>query len=295
MHKHVLTTAFAVLALAAGCLAQQPESLLITPGDQLHIQVFDTPEMDQHVRVTDSGEVPLMFVGKLKVSELTPGDAARAIETALIDGKYMQHPQVAVTVEDYQTQVSVLGQVKSAGTFDIMAPTTILSILSMAGGLTEFADRHIAIERHSDPNQKIAYFVSNTSDEALANSVIVNPGDTVLVPRAGVVYVLGDVGRPGGYPMTNDDSQITVLQALALAGAADKTAVLKKAKLIRRTPTGPQEVPLALAEMQKGERPDLAMQSNDVLFIPFSWMKNIAMNSSQIVSSAASAMIYAHP
>jgi polysaccharide biosynthesis/export protein len=105
---------------------------------------------------------------------------------------------------------------------------------------------------------------------------------------------LGDVGRPGGYPMTTNDSRITVLQALAMAGSANRTSILGKAKLVRKTPNGPQEVPMQLAQMQQGKRPDIDMQPDDVLFLPFSWMKNIAANAQGIAASATSAVIFAH-
>ena len=107
-----------------------------------------------------------------------------------------------------------------------------------------------------------------------------------------MVYVLGDVGKPGGFSVTTNDSKITVLQALALAGSANKTSVLGKAKLVRKTPSGAMEIPIQLAAMQQGKRPDIEMQPDDVLFLPFSWMKNIAVNAQGIAASATSAVIY---
>ena len=85
----------------------------------------------------------------------------------------------------------------------------------MAGGLTDLADRKITIERHADPADKVTYYVSNRSDEAMSSQVQVYPGDLVLVPKVGVVYVLGDVGKPGGYSMSTNDSRMTVMEALA--------------------------------------------------------------------------------
>lgn len=290
-----LWTAVLLAASIGTCFAQK-ESLLIGPGDQLHIQVFDTPEMEQMPRVTDAGTIPLLFVGDVHVAGMTPGDAAHEIEEALKAKGLMLHPQVAITVQQYATQnVYVMGQVTTPGAYPITTPTTVVDVLALAGGLTDPADRHITIERHSDPSQKVSYFLSNRSDEALNNDVLVYPGDTVLVPKAGIVYVLGDVGRPGGYPMTTNDSQMTVLQALAMAGSANKTAVLSKVKLVRHTPRGPQEVNVAIASMQKGKEPDIQMQPDDILYIPSSWMKNIMQNASQIVASASAAAVYAHP
>jgi polysaccharide export outer membrane protein len=289
-----LTTFCAIFVCSAICFAQK-ESLLIERGDQLHIQVFDTPEMEQHPRVTDTGTVPLLFVGDVSLAGMTPGQAANTIEDVLKSKQLMLHPHVAVTVEQYATQsVYVMGQVTNPGAYPINTPSTVVNVLALAGGLADQADRHITIERHGDSAQRVNYFFSNRSEDALNDDVLVYPGDTVLVPKAGVVYVLGDVGRPGGYPITTNNSQLTVLQALAMAGSGNKTSILSKARLIRKTPTGAQEIPLQLSAMQKGQVPDMQIQPDDVLWVPYSWMKNITMSPSSIAASATSALIYGH-
>ena len=292
----LLKFTFALFSLAMVSLAQQNETLLIGPGDALHILVFDTPEMEQHPHVTDSGEIPLMFVGNIKVAGLSPAAAATAIEDALKAKQYMLHPQVTVTVDSYATQqVSIMGQVFKPGTYDLRTPTPILRVLSLAGGLADNADRNITIERHSEPGQKVSYFLSNQSNDAIANEVLVNPGDTVVVPKLGIVYILGDVLRPGGYPLSGNNSKLTLLQAVALAGSLNHTAIINKTRLIRTTPSGVQDVPIDLKEMEKGAKPDIELQANDILFVPFSWMKNMVLASSSIATSAATALIYAHP
>lgn len=294
MRKNLLRVYVLLLAGALAGLAR--ESLVIGPGDQLHIVVFDTPEMEQTPRVMDNGMAPLLFAGNLRVAGLTPDAAARAIEAALKEKGYMLNPHVTVTVDEYSAKrVSILGQVTRPGAYPITSPQPILTVLSLAGGLTELADRHITIERQGDEHFKINYFLSNKSEEALAAPPVVNPGDTILVPKAGVVYVLGDVGKPGGYAMSTDNSGMSVLQVLSLAGAPNKTAVLSKSQLIRRNPGGAvQQLPLELAGMEKGKRPDIQMQPDDVIFVPFSYMKNIVVNGTQILASASSAAIY-HP
>jgi polysaccharide export outer membrane protein len=291
----ILKVLLILIATVVVCFGQT-ESLLIGAGDQLRVEVFDTPEMSQRVRVTDAGEIPLMFIGNVKVANLTPGEAARAIEDTLKSKQLMTHPQVTVSVAEYATQqVSVMGQVRNPGVFYITAPVPVINLLSNAGGLTDAADRNITIQRHGDSQHTVKYFFSNNSDDALQTSVMIYPGDIVMVPKAGIVYVLGDVGRPGGYTMSNNDSQMTVLEALATAGDTNKTAIISKVKLVRKTINGITEIPISLGAMRKGKQPDIAMQSNDVLYVPFSYMKNLALNASQITASATSAMIYTHP
>jgi polysaccharide biosynthesis/export protein len=290
--RRTLTAFFLLSLLTLPCFAQT-ESLLIGPGDLIHIQVYDTPEMEQHVRVTDAGMAPLAFIGELKLASETPAAAAKTIETALVAKQLMLHPQVTVTVEQYASQnVSVMGQVQNPGAFPIATPQPIVKVLSLAGGLTELADRNITIERHNDPNQKLKYYFSNAADRALADGILVYPGDTVVVPKAGIVYVLGDVARPGGYPITTNDSKLTVLQAVALAGSTNKTSVANKARLIRKTGATTQEIPLQLASIEKGKASDVQLEPDDIIFVPFSWMKNVATSTASIVSQTGSAAIY---
>lgn len=274
------------------------ETLLIGPGDQLHIQVLDTPEMEQTPRVTDAGTIPVEGVGSVKVAGLTPAQAETVIQNGLIAARYMRHPVVQVTVTQYATQnVSVLGEVKAPGPYPIGTPRSILDLLALAGGLSQVADRNILIERHGDPADLVHYYYSNDADKAVEDQVEVNPGDTVIVPKAGIVYILGDVNRPGGYAMVNNQSQMTALEALALAGGLTKTAKEGHARLIRKLSGGTySDRTLSVGDLQKGKTPDFAMLPGDVLYVPFSFGKNLAVfGSANIVGSAASAAVYAVP
>ena len=283
-----------VLSMASG-MAQtaSTESLLIGPGDMLHIQVFDTPEMEQRARVTDDGNVPLIFLGNVHVAGLTPEAAARLIETQLQQKDYMKHPQVTVAIEQYATQgVLVIGQVKSPGSVQIDTSRPVLDVLSLAGGLTDLADRHVTIERHGT-GERIQYFVSNEPQEAFDHSVLVHPGDKLMVPKAAVAYMLGDVAKPGGYVFSNNKGELTALQMVALAGGTPPTARPAVARLIRRNGDGYTETQIQLSDMQNGKKADFVLQPDDIIYIPYSYLKNLATNASSIVGAAASASIYA--
>jgi polysaccharide export outer membrane protein len=274
-------------------LLAQKESLLIGPGDELEIEVFDTPDLDQNSRVTDAGEFPLLLGGKVKLASLTPAEAARTIETALIQAHVMYYPKVLVTVTQYATQnVTVFGQVARPGTYSIETPRSVVDVLGLAGGLTDLADRHVTIERHTSHRQ-IPYYVSNRASDYLDQTVLVNPGDKILVPKAGIVYVLGDVGRPGGYPMTNNDGTLTVMQAIAGAGGTASSAVPSHTRLIRRTSVGGyQSDPVPFSDMQKGKKPDIPLQAGDIVYVPFSYLRNAALGLTGIAAAATSAVIY---
>jgi polysaccharide export outer membrane protein len=164
-------------------------------------------------------------------------------------------------------------------------------VLSLAGGVTDLADREVTVKRHGSPEQ-LTYMLSNDPQKMLTDMVMVNPGDIVMVPKAPIIYIMGDVGRPGGYAMSSNESHLTLLQAIARAGSANKTSVQSKVRLIRN---GEKEMQIHLDAMEKGKIPDIDLQANDIIYVPFSWMKNIAMSGSQIAASTASAAIYAMP
>src|SRR5215469_14531269 len=157
--RHISIPALLAGAFVLGGLAQaQKESLLIGPGDIVHVVVFDTPELEQHVRITDSGDLNLVMGGTAHVADLTPADAARKVEDILLKGQILNHPKVAITVEEYATaKVSVLGDVRAPGAYAINTPRTVLDVLTLSGGLLPTADRKVLIERRGT-KEKIPYY-----------------------------------------------------------------------------------------------------------------------------------------
>ncbi len=269
------------------------ESLLIGPGDLLRISVLRESELDQRARVLDSGEVPLSLIGKVRVEGLTPAQAATRIAEKYRDGNLLLHPEVSVFVEEFATQaVTVLGEVAHPGTVRLNAPRTLIDVLSLAGGLMPDADRHIVLERGGKDGERIRAFLPNRADDALNADILVRPGDVVIVPRAGIVYVLGDVAHPGGYVMQND-SQLTVLQAIALAAGTSKTASERRVRLVRNVDGMSQSIDLPLRDMERGRIPDVPLHPNDILYVPFSLAKNISLGLANITAAASSALIYA--
>lgn len=309
MRPMALTSFFlmAILMLAGFAHAQQgatkpdetqKESLPINSGDLVHISVFDEPELDQRSRVNDAGIISLSMIGPVKVAGMTPIDAARVVREKYITGNYLKNPQVSVLVEDYATEnVSVLGQVNKPGGIPLVTPRSVFDVIAMAGGLTPIADRHITVQRKDSTTDRIPVYIPNDSTTTLnQTAVLVYPGDKVIVPKAPIIYVLGDVAHPGGYPMEND-SKMTVLQSIATAGGAAKTASEGKVRLIRQTGDGPNgfiEKNVSVKDMEKGKLEDLQLKPNDIVYVPFSWGKNLAIGSTAILASATTAVIY-HP
>jgi polysaccharide export outer membrane protein len=283
---------FILFCCAGYCLAQT-ESLTIGPGDLLHLKVLEAQELEQATRVSDAGTVTLILGGKVRVAGLTPAEAAVAVERALAAGHYVLTPHVSVTTEQTATQnVTILGQVRSPGSYPIATPRPILDVLALAGGLNDLAQRKVTIQRHAS-KERVDYVLSNSANAALDANVPVYPGDTVLVPKADVVYVLGDVNRPGGIAIVTNDSKLSALQALSLAGGTPPNAVPSHSRLIRKQADGSHvELPLQLSAMQKGKEPDIPLQGDDIIYVPFSYARNMAVGAGSLVGATSSAAIY---
>jgi polysaccharide biosynthesis/export protein len=276
----------------AACGAQT-ESLTIGPGDLLHVKVLEAADLEQSARVTDAGTFTLILGGSVHVAGLTPPEAALAIERVLVDGHYVLTPHVSVLTEQTATQnVTIMGQVRSPGSYPIGTSRPILDVLALAGGLTDLADRKITIQRRGS-QERVTFVVSNSANGALDGSVPVFPGDTVLVAKAEVIYILGDVNRPGGFAMVTNDQKLSAVQAISLAGGTPPNAVPSHARLIRKQADGSHvEIPLQLSDMEKGKKPDIQLQPDDIVYVPFSYVRNMAVGASGLVSATSSAAIY---
>lgn len=288
-----LQTLLLFVTACVSLVSAQTESITIAPADTLQIKVLEAPDLAENVRVTDAGTVSLIVGGQVKVVGMTPAQAEKAIEAALIKGNYVLNPHVNVFVEQATVHsVSILGEVKVPGSYPIGTPRSVLDTISLAGGLTQLANRQITIERRKT-GEKIPYFVPNDLKDTSSRSVLVYPGDVIIVPKAGIVYVLGDVNRPGGFPIVHNDNVLTMLQAYTLAGGTPPTAVPSHAKLIRKQKNGSYvAIPLNLSKMQKGKVADFALQADDIVYVPFSYLRNMAVNIGQLVSAVTSAAIY---
>ncbi len=293
---------FAVIAVRA------QESLLIGPGDLVHVTYFDAGELNQQSRVTDAGDFPLLMGGNIRIAGMTPEQAAAKIAAFMSSSHYLVNPRVVVTVDSYATQsVSVLGAVHLPGAYPIATGKTISEVLALAGGLLPDADRTVVVQRRVT-GEMLTFYNANsplttpdssapgmkrTGTTLLTREVMVYPGDTVRVAHAELVYVLGDVGRPGGFPIVNNDAPLTVLQLISLAGATNKTASPNSARLIRKLPDGKYEdIHLPLSSMQKGKQADRPLQAGDIIYVPFSYLKNALLGIGNIASAAGSATIY---
>jgi len=264
-------------------------------GDLIEMSIFDTPELSGKLRVSNSGEVVLPLVGGLHVAGLKAEQAASLIAEKFIAGGYLKDPQVTVFIAEYATQnVSVLGEVKNPGIYPAFGSHHLLDYLSAAQGLTPLAGTAITITHASQTGEpQRAKMTAGATPNPEDNPEIL-PGDTIFVERTGIVYVVGDVAHPGGFPMVHD-GQLSLLQAIALAQGTNSTAARGSAMLIRTTPQGRQEIPVNLKKILRSEATDLAMRDNDILFVPNSAAKSAWKDFEAALPAAAGASIYRLP
>ena len=260
----------------AGTQSATPMPAPIAPGDFLDISEVHTPEFRSTVRVSPAGTVTLPMVHEVQIGGLDEQGAARAIEAALMAQGMLLHPLVSVLVTAYAGQdVSVLGEVMRPGVYPFTMHHRLLDVISAAAGLSPNAGRLVNIFHRDDAKTPHPLVLDPSgTDTAVDHNPELAPGDTVQVSRAGLVYVVGDVQRPGGFPV--DPAQgLTVVQALSLAWGPTQNAALGKALLIREQKGGRTLTSLNLKRMLHGQEPDQAVHDRDILYVPDSTAKNL--------------------
>jgi polysaccharide export outer membrane protein len=273
---------FLLSVLVAGPgIAQQPTSSLANPpalviasGDLLSVDVFDTPELSSKLRVNEKGDIDLPIAGNVHVAGDTAEQAATRVERSLQTQNILKRPHVSVFIQEYATQgVSVLGEVRSPGVYPNLGSHSLLDFISMAGGVTTNSGKAVTITHKNDPEHPAMVELDNSPDMPTRGAVTILPGDTIVVSRSGIVYVVGDLVKPGGFLIENNE-RLTVLQAVALAQGTNHTAGLNHSRLIRKTPAGRQEIPVELGKILNGKQSDVRLEDGDILFVPSSASKN---------------------
>lgn len=275
--------------------ADQSTIVKLGPGDLMEVNVYNVPELTSKARVSLSGDVYLPLIDYVHVEGLTQEEAQGLIEKRLADGGFVRNPHVTIFMDEAASSaVTLLGEVQKPGMYPDVADHKLYEVLSEAGGFTQMASRKIAVIRRNQADPIRVDLPRNLADD-LSSNIDIMPGDTITIPRAPVIYVVGDVGRPAG--LLVDNGTLTVLQAMALAGGANRTAKLGAARIIRKGPTGMTETKVEIKKMLEAKSPDITLQADDILFIPVSGGKVLAGRTFEAAMAAATAVsIYAvHP
>jgi polysaccharide biosynthesis/export protein len=264
-------------------------------GDLIELSVFGVPDLSTKMRISGSGDIYLPLVDYVHVADLTTDEAQELIQKRLEDGGYVRGPHVSIFVDESASQaVTLVGEINHPGAYPAIGDRHLFDLLSAAGGLTDKAGRNVTIEHHGDPNQKEVLQLSSNLADDTQNNVDVYPGDTIIVSRAGIIYVVGDVNHPSGFMI--EDINLSVLKALALAGGSTRTSALNKTRILRQTPSGIQEIPIDLKKILYAKAPDTPMMRGDILFVPGSAAKAAAYRTADaaVSMSAALAVVAVH-
>lgn len=245
----------------------------IGPDDELSVSVLQAPELNGTSRVSQQGSISLPLIGGVRASGLTASELESAIEEQL-GSRFIKNPEVTVLVTEIRSRpVSVVGAVVRPGVVQVGGETSLLDVISMAGGLRDDAGDTAVVLRKAEGESAAPIEVRlkpllESRDPGL--NVAIRPGDVVTVRVAEVVYVVGAVKKPGAFAMQGND-RLTVLQALALGEGLEPTAAQKDAIVVRTSEGGArEEIAVDLNALLKGRRPDVPLRAHDVLFVPTS-------------------------
>jgi polysaccharide export outer membrane protein len=292
----------------------------VGPGDVLDIAVFEVDELSKPATVGPRGTLVLPLLGEVDAAGLTPLEIAARLET-LYGESLLHDPQISVAVRDYRSQpVSVVGAVERPGIYQLQGRRRLLEVLAMAGGLANDSGDEIRVARHGAEAapEKPARETAVQGDavagppsiperpapaEELVLSVralLAGPGearhnpwiepyDVVSVAKTGLVYVLGAVARPGGYPI--EQEAMTVLRAISLAQGLDRRAAPQKARVIRQQGAAKQEIEVPINDILRGAAADAPLQDNDILFVPDSRAKSALHRGAEAAIQLATGVI----
>ncbi len=280
------------------------EDYRIGASDVLTIKVLDSPELDGNFVVSAKGSIPMSYIGDLRVINLTPSEVAKLIEAGL-KPDYLKDPRVTVTVVQYNSRsFFIQGCVKIPGVYKIMGRVSLYKLINIAGGLTENHGSSALIIREkkpadgSDAAEAEDYElkranVSKLTEGDFSENPIVEPGDLINIPPAGVFYVNGEVRRPGAFTLRDNT---TLRQAISLAQGMNFEAAKDKGVIFREAKDGAtEEIKVDFDKVMKGKTADIVVQANDVILIPNSSSKSIgAALLRGFTMSNASRVVYPH-
>lgn len=275
----LMVTAILLAAFAAQGASRPQETQTLPVNDYrigakdlLEIAVFELPELNQTVRVSEDGSITLSLLGKVEVAGLTAQELEKKL-TTLLDQQFTKGAHVTVFIKEYQ-KVSVIGAVGRPGQYELVGPTTLLQAIAQAGGLTAQAMNELFIYRRGDDGKQTRIAIS-LEDLMIAGNQDLNielrPKDVVTVPIDQMlnVFVYGEVKTPGAIPYLSS-RKISLVQAIAQAGGPTEWAKRTKVLIKRRDKKSGKEIKIHvnLKNMINGRIADIMLEEGDVVIVP---------------------------
>ena len=241
--------------------------------DLLEIKVFELPELNQTVRVSEDGSITLPLLGRVMIEGLTK-DALETKLADLLEEKYLKNARISVFIKEYQSKrVAIIGAVEKPGMYELIGRLTLLQIISQAGGFKENAANEIFVLREG--KNGITASISIDLEDLTVNgnqrlNIPLQANDVINVPvdRIINIYVFGQVKNPGALQVKMS-KKITLLQAIAQAGGLTDGAS-KRGVTIKRKDKGGREIKMKvnLKDIIKGKKPDIELKEGDVVYVP---------------------------
>ena len=310
------TTAASAAASSAvvktGCANQVRSTYLLGPEDELQMSGPELEEVaNKTMRIDGDGDIQVPLVGRVHVAGLTVQQAEAEINKRLT--KYIKNPQVALDVKELRSQpASIVGEVSSPGIHQVEGHKTLLEMISMAGGTKPDAGYRIRITRDVEwgciplPGATLdasgRFSVAQVSLKDIidaknpADNIQILPHDVITVPKAELVYVTGAVKKSGGF-ILGENQTMSVLQALSLAEGLGQAPDTKHAKISRLEPGKDQrmEIPVDLKSILQGKSKDIPMEGNDILFVPDSTGRKVALRMMEAAIQTGTGLAIYHP
>ncbi len=234
----------------------------VGPGDVLRISVYDHDDLATKVRVNSAGDIVMPLVGNVRVADSTIAEISKNISDLLADG-YIVNPQVNVFIEEFRSKkVVILGRVNQPGLIELSGTTSLLELISKAGGLAKDAGDTATIKRKTAKEEKVIIIdlISLVERGDLSQNESIHDGDTIYISKSGMCFVTGEVKNPGTYPCGEGS---TVLKLIALSsgftGKASKSSV-RIVRIVNDKKTLLKDVDLSTA-----------VKNNDVIVVPESF------------------------
>lgn len=282
------------LAAPADMPAQLRSTYVLGPDDQIVIRALEAEEISEKpLRIDPSGFIRMPLIGEVQAGGLTLNQLENEVRKRLL--KFFKNPQVGISLVEYRSQpVSVIGAVRTPGIQQLQGQKTLIEMLSLAGGLMPDAGYAIKITRRKEWGKiPIAGAVDDSTGEFNvaevrvrelmearnpSANIMVKPRDVITVPRAEMIYVMGEVKKPGAFTL-RDDEKISLLEALSLAEGLSRTALPRGSKILRVSTTGSgrTEIPVDLGKVLSGKAKDGMLQASDILFVPNNIPKSAAI------------------
>lgn len=281
--SNALTAAFCIVLLGQVVAGQTQPPGAYTPrlapplkigfGDLIQVTMFDNPNLSGAFRVDANGDIVVPLIGQVHVAGDTADEAAALIEKLYVKDDILKpiDSYATVFISEYATQgITVNGAVQKPGVYPALGVRMLNNVISEAGGELKTAASTVIITHKDDPRHPITIKYDPLALKPIIPQVQIFPGDTIMVPEAGIVYVLGDVKRPGGFVLDGRNS-LTVEEAMALCQGSGRAPALNRTQLVRTLKGGRRvAITVPVSRILKGEAVDVALKDGDILYVPTS-------------------------